>query len=317
MPSLTFHDMPTELVETIAAYVSDADLLSFRLTCRHADTKTLRVVGERLFSILQTNLKKSDIRRLESISRGGRLAKYVKTIRVQDYQEKPRGGEEPERLKPTHRLWSRKQARVLWVDKTVIAKLQTILEERHLSLDTLAIHNYYIKNAIALAREIIRGGGLVATSLRVSLFEKHAAFGTIVTLTLDRARQGEDVGFSLLRQVELQLPPLHPDGTPYFLLTQMFYHCADVSDDLRLKYRGQADSRIICILQQETPVVKLENLYLGHSGNPAGLIECILSISDDRLTSIGLVDTSRSRLGCFLRTSLDKPTIVDINWMLL
>ncbi|KAI4937890.1 hypothetical protein J4E85_000327 [Alternaria conjuncta] len=274
MPSLTFHDMPTELVETIAAYVSDADLQSFRLTCRHADTKTLRVVGERLFSILQTNLKKSDIRRLESISRGGRLAKYVKTIRVQDYQEKPRGGEEPERLNPTHRLWSRKQARVLWVDKTVIAKLQTILEERHLSLDTLAIHNYYIKNAIALAREIIRGGGLVATSLRVSLFEKHAAFGTIVTLTLDRARQGEDVGFSLLRQVELQLPPLHPDGTPYFLLTQMFYHCADVSDDLRLKYRGQADSRIICILQQETPVVKLENLYLGHSGNPVGLIEC-------------------------------------------
>ena len=341
--------------ETDAEYMDDADLLSFRLTCRHADAKTLRVVGRRFFSTLKTTLMAFDLEKLDGVSRSARLAKYVRTILIQDDQQKviwsvlsseaaiakPIGADREEiesnvaslhitepqdrpikrqryldpeelaRLRATHRIWPRETVGILGVDKTAVAKLKAILQERLLSLDTLTIDYCDTEDGkkdteatIALAQEIISGGKLATTSFQVYLHLRGLPWiGATLTLYLDRARQGEGLKFGLLQKVGLQRSSGGPSSD--HLLTQIF-HCAPMLEDLRLEYSGQTDAELVDLLQQGKHLPRLKDLFFGHSGDPVGFVKGVLSNSQDSLTRIGLRRISASLPEDFLREILDE-----------
>jgi len=332
MPCRAFQAMPTELIEAAAGYMDDADLLSFRLTCKHADAKTLRVIGKRFFSTLKTTLMASDLEKLDGVSRSARLAEYVRAIRIQDDQQKVafslpwRKQEcldpgELARLLATHRVWPRETVGVLGVNRTAVAKLKAILKERLFSLDALSIHYYYnvggtedcdevekedTEATIALAQDIISGGKLATTSFQVyrSCPEDYW-LGAALTLYLDRDRQGEALGFGLLREVGLKLASSGPSSD--HLLTQIF-HCAPMLEDLRLEYSGRTDAQLVELLHQGNYLPKLKNLYFSHSGDPTVFVKGALSNSQNSLTRIGLRRISldsRSRAEDFMREILD------------
>jgi len=370
MPRRAFHEMPTELIEAAAGYMDDADLLDFRLTCRHAEAKTLRVVsrmreiasiiyylrvvGKRFFSTLKTTLMASDLEKLDGVSRSARLAKYVRTILIKDDQEKvirsvlsseaaiakPIGADREEiesgvaslhiadsqdlpskrqryldpeelaRLRATHRIWPRETVGILGVDRTAVAKLKAILQERLLSLDTLTID--YCDNEdgkrdteaiIALAQEIISGGKLATTSFQVYLHLQGLPWiEATLTLYLDRARQGEGLKFGLLQKVGLQLSSGGPSSD--HLLTEVF-HCAPMLEDLRLEYSGRTDAQLVDLLHRGKSLPKPKEFFFGHSGDPAGFVKGVLSNSQDSLTRIGLRRISAFPPEEFLREILD------------
>ena len=323
--------------ETDAEYMDDADLLSFRLTCRHADAKTLRVVGRRFFSTLKTTLMAFDLEKLDGVSRSARLAKYVRTILIQDDQQKviwsvlsseaaiakPIGAdredmesgvvslhitdsqdlpikrqrdldlEELARLRATHRIWPRETVGILGVDKTAVAKLKAILQERLLSLDTLTIDYCDTEDGkkdteaiIALAQEIISGGKLATTSFQVYLHLRGLPWiGATLTPYLDRARQREGLEFGLLQKVGLQLSSGGPSSDQ--LISQIF-HCAPMLEDLCLEYTGRTDAQLVKLLHRGKSLPRLKEFFFGHSGDPAGFVKGVLSNSQDSLTRIGL-----------------------------
>ena len=267
--------MPTELIEASAKYLSDTDLLCFRLSCRRAEEKTLRLVGERFFSTFKTNLMRSDIDKLDIIARDGRLSKYVKAIRIQDDEEKitklfpyrtsstgtdldKKGrNQERENTRAAYRMWPREQGGVLGIDRIVVAKLVTILKEGHLSLDTLAIYDYLddsaqrnIQYADILAETIILYPQLAITSIRVSRTGSLIRNSTLVTYSLDHARQGENVGLSLLRKAEYH--DSSGDPSSYCWGSRLF-DIAPALDNLQVEFWVRADADLS---HQETSLKK-------------------------------------------------------------
>ena len=265
MSHRAFHEMPTELVEAAAGYMNDTDLLSFRLTCRHADAKTLRVVGKRFFTTLKTTLMASDLEKLDGVSRSARLAEYVRAIRIQDDQQKavsmPSGEgirlepEELARLRTRHWIWACEAVGVLEVDKTVVAKLKAILEERLLSLETLAIHYYYTRDGkedaeatVALAQELILGGKPATTSFSVYLSLRGLpCMGAVLTLYLDRSGQREGLDIRLLQKVGLQLSS---GGPPSDHLLTTVSQWAQRLGDLRLECSGPGEALLVDLVHQ-------------------------------------------------------------------
>ncbi|KAI4619053.1 hypothetical protein J4E83_006005 [Alternaria metachromatica] len=298
--------MPTELIEACAEYLSDTDLLYFRLSCKHADAKTLRIVGERFFSTFQTNLMRSDIEKLDVITPGGRLARYVKAIRVQDEEEKvtrlvPYGDygtdlgiknrdQERENTRDAYRIWPRKEAGVLGVDRIVVAKFMTILKEGHLSLDSFAIYDYYDSSAqrntrlaTTVAGAMISYAQLAITSVRISITGILSQYRTLVTYNLDRTRQGDNVGLSLLRKAEVHSSGGGPSSNSR--CTQVF-HIAPALEDLQLELWGRADALLANLFHQPTPLMKLKTVRLKQSDDIGSLFKGIVSASMETMDSI-------------------------------
>lgn len=259
-----FHDMPTELIEAAAGYMDDADLLSFRLTCRHADAKTLRVVGKRFFSSLKTTLMASDLEKLDDVSRSTRLAKYVRNIRIEDDQLEVVSSMpsdegnclDPRKLamlRARHRRWLHETMVVPEVDKIAVAKLKAIIEERLLSLDTLAIHYSDTRDVekateatIALAQEIVLDGKLASTAFSVYLGSRGLSWvGAVLTLYFDRSREGLDN--RLLQDVGLQL--LSGGPPPDYLLTAVS-ECTQRLGHLRMECTGPQYALLVGLVYQ-------------------------------------------------------------------
>ncbi|KAG9380312.1 hypothetical protein A1F94_009207 [Pyrenophora tritici-repentis] len=133
MSDSTFSKMPTELVEIIAEYLDDEDLIAFRLSCVKLDAQTARIVGERFFSKVQTSLIGSDIQKLEQLA-CGRFAKYVKKILVLDDSEKIKDAERTQqeeqihgKRRPSYRVWPLDERGDIDIDMIGFATLRNIL----------------------------------------------------------------------------------------------------------------------------------------------------------------------------------------------
>ncbi|CAN9199475.1 unnamed protein product [Alternaria alternata] len=216
--------MPAELVEAVVQYMCDSDLLEFRSTCRFADSNTLRAVGRRFFSTLNTTLIGSDIDRLEKISQSGRLARYVKTIQIKDdganirehllratTEEEMRKGwkvreQTIRKMRRACRSWPREKTATLDSDMMAIGKIQTILQENRFLLDVLIIRGVYEsfcadkEATIALALEIVSTANLGITSLRI---ENVGVWVTKVTFRFDQKNQDQKAGFSILKEANI------------------------------------------------------------------------------------------------------------------
>ncbi|CAN9205113.1 unnamed protein product [Alternaria alternata] len=302
--------MPAELVEAVVQYMCDSDLLEFRSTCRFADSNTLRAVGRRFFSTLNTTLIGSDIDRLEKISQSGRLARYVKTIQIKDdganirehllratTEEEMRKGwkvreQTIRKMRRACRSWPREKTATLDSDMMAIGKIQTILQENRFLLDVLIIRGVYEsfcadkEATIALALEIVSTANLGITSLRI---ENVGVWVTKVTFRFDQKDQDQKAGFSILREANVEM-----DNGPasIHLLNQLLYH-APVLEDLRL---ANLDARGKCAivpfdpyLKRGVPLAKLKRLRLSRWSCPASFIQEILGNSRHTLQEIELV----------------------------
>ncbi|RYN49175.1 hypothetical protein AA0114_g6765 [Alternaria tenuissima] len=304
--------MPTELVETVAQYLCDPDLLEFRSTCRFADSNTSRAVGRRFFSTLNTTLISSDIDRLETISQSGRLARYVKTIQIKDdganirehllrttpppEEAIPKGWKLREqkirKMRRECRSWPREKPATLDSDMIAVSKIQTILQKNRFLLDALIIRGVYEsfgadkEATIALALETVSTANLGITSLRV---ETMTMWVTKVTFRFDQRNQNQKAGFSILREAHVEM---ENGPASIYLLNQLLYH-APVLGDLTLE---GLDARGRCAMvpfdtyvKRGVPLVKLKRLRLARSSFPAGFIQEILCNSRHTLQEIELV----------------------------
>ena len=71
-----------EIIELISTFVEPADLRSLRLVCRELNNKTLHYFGLASFAIVQTDLSRKSLQRLQNISDFENLAVHVQCLHI-------------------------------------------------------------------------------------------------------------------------------------------------------------------------------------------------------------------------------------------
>jgi len=305
MLEFTFSNMPTELVEYIAGYLDDQDLLAFRFCCSKIDAQTVRIVGERFFSTLQTSLMGPDIQKLEQLSRE-RFAKYVKIIRIQGNTEKVKksmpaysdeaqdgqvGQQEYEKRTVSPHIWPLDAVGDIDIDKTGVSILQHILKTCQLRLDELSIWDFNDigedpclahERCTALARHIFLGSNLAISYLQIGGYRSTALARLIPE------HQGQDLGLIMLKKARLRLSC--EESSLYWLNHLLLYARAIEELHLRTMCTMPAcrtyNNKTNAVLRSRKPCFQLKTLHMGRTF-VAGISICnLLSNSKNTLSSL-------------------------------
>ena len=304
----TFSNVPTELVEDIAGYLDDQDLLAFRFSCRKIDAQTVRIVGERFFSTLQTSLMDPDIQKLEQLSRG-RFAKYVKTIRIQDDTEKiktslPTCGDKTqdeqrehqiyEKMGLSSRIWPFDAVGDIDIDKTGVAILQYILGTCQLLPDELIICDFNDRRGnscskhelcATLARHIFLDSKLAIASLRIE--RRRGSYRVEAVARLISEYQGQDLGLTMLKKAKLRLACEEESS---YWIKHLLLHAPAV-EELYLYMTCMCTAcETNTALQSCKPSFQLKILHLDHMNVAEIPIFNLLSNSKNTLASLTLRD---------------------------
>ncbi|CAE7211210.1 hypothetical protein CFE70_009403 [Pyrenophora teres f. teres 0-1] len=301
MPDSMFSKIPTELVETMAEYLDDRDLIEFRLACRKLDAQTVRIVGERFFSILQTSLIGSDIQKLEQLA-CGRFAKYVKKILVHDDSEKIKEAQRrqqkeqaDEKRRPSSRVWPLDELGDIDMDKIGFATLRNILRTCKLCPDELTIRDFNDRTpgwcsitqpCAIMARYILLNSKLAVASLRMGT--RGGTYRVEAIACLVREHEGRDLGLTMLKKARVKLGC---DEVSLYWTEQLLLH-APILEDLFLSTRcGSAKlCRTNTLLLSLAPCFQLKRLHLDGTRMAAIPILNLLSNSKDTLISLSFRD---------------------------
>ncbi|RMZ68825.1 Ribosomal S8 [Pyrenophora seminiperda CCB06] len=303
MPESTFSKMATELIEMIAEYLDNQDLLSLRLSCRKSDAQTIRTVSERFFSPLQTSLLGPEIQKLEEISRG-RFAKYIKRIRIQDD------------IETSEKMWSTGQRvfiedrpSTMWtfdmmfnieLDKIGVRNLQNILRTCQLRPVELIISESHDRvgnlcptseACATLAQHIFLDSNLAIASL--SIDTKPRSWLITATASLIPEFQGRELGLSMLKEARVRL---NCNKSSIYWTEQLVLH-APMLEGLYLSsmcvgatcsfYKTKTPLHNMR-LQSHKACFQLKNLHLDHTNASVASLLNLLSNSKDTLVSITL-----------------------------
>lgn len=79
--------LPVEVVEAIASDLNPTDLFSLRLSCKELKRKTLHHFGHTYFTILQTDLSRKSLQKIQSISENEQLRHHVQTLLIKNWAD--------------------------------------------------------------------------------------------------------------------------------------------------------------------------------------------------------------------------------------
>ena len=311
MLEFTFSNMPTELVEYIAGCLDDQDLLAFRFSCRMIDAQTVRIVGERFFSTLQTSIMGPDIQKLKQLS-CERFAKYVKTIRIQNNSEKmkkalraysdetqdgQRGQQEYEKRTLSPHIWPLDAVGDIDIDKTGVSILQHILGTCQLRPDELSIWDFndigedeclMHERCTTLARHIFLGSKLAITYLQIG--RSRGGYRPTAVARLIPEHQGRDLGLIMLKKARLRLGC---DDSSTYWFHHLLLH-AQAVEELQLRTMcTMAACRIYetnAALRSRKPCFQLKALYISRMFLAGIPIFNLLSNSKNTLSSLVFSD---------------------------
>lgn len=206
MAECVFSRVPLEVAQEWIWYLDCSDLCAYRLTCKKAENQSFEIFAKRYFSVLETSLMGSDVKRLEGISCSARLRHHVKSIFIRDDCE--RNEQWTPYARDAGHIWPRDEDRMIQTSAVGLMNLKKILAECRLCLDTIKMRDYgrdYRDINVEPLAELMRDlydPNLAITSL---MFEMRTPSIAEASIELSKQHQGQNVAFGMLRCAKLTL----------------------------------------------------------------------------------------------------------------
>lgn len=282
MSECVFSQVPLEVAQEWICYLDRWDLCIYRLICKKAESQSFEIFAKRYFSVLETSLMGSDLKRLEGISCSTRLRQHVKSIFIRDDCERN------ERWTPYARdaghIWPRDDDRIIQTDAVGVTNLKKILAECRLCLDTIKMRDYGRDNRninvepLAELMRVLYDPSLAITSLT---FERRTPLTAEASIELFKRRQGQNVAFGMLRCAKLILS----SNSKLYWANEVFLRSpslVNLTVTFNYPWMGEELQRMFL----KTTISQLKRFCLSCSSISAHLILTILANSKETLTDL-------------------------------
>ncbi|KAF2757398.1 hypothetical protein EJ05DRAFT_388576 [Pseudovirgaria hyperparasitica] len=287
-----FGRLPIELSAYIAELLDTTDLSSFRFTCRQADVQTFDVFARRCLTQWRTTLMGSDFETLELTSRHRNLAKYVKTLILED---------DANRSEETD-VWPRDEAGMVLCNTIGVPALKCMLQDGRLRPSEIHIKDCRLIHTVpgpyycaAMTREVLENLDITV----VSLTFEHAFHQTVVAT----------IGLAQEHHIGSELEMLHSarlllaDGLDPYWPTRVL-HRAPTLKQLGIRCGGNQQPRALIsdYLIEKEPLPRLSELSIMDGRISLACFRPLIAPSIETLTRLELlgvelnVETSWSTL---------------------